>query len=177
MSISEELSARINRTFNDAEKNKNSSSYQKLATIFSEYEIQLREYIQEITQGKIKSIIQKLESQKEISPEELGFIKLWIVGDAAYYVRLENNFGDWLVEVKRIAGEINKVKAAEPSFEEACRLRAMLEDGKRVIYDIAFFLEKKEREAKFTEATLELDREEKDLLAKLLKDKLASKEF
>ena len=53
----------------------------------------------------------------------------------------------------------------------------MLEDGKRVMYDIAFFLEKKEREAKFTEAILELDKEEKDLLAKLLKSKLASKEF
>lgn len=172
-----ELSAEINNNYNAAEKNNDAASYQRLASAVSEYEIQLREYIQDITKGDISRIIQKLESQKEISAEELKFIKLWIVGDAEYYTRLENNFSDWLAEVKRIIGEINKINTAEPDFEAASRLRAMLEDGKRVIYDIAFFLEKKEREAKFTEASLELDKEEKDLLAKLLKSKLTSKEF
>lgn len=177
MSTLEESSARINGSFNAAQKNNDAASYQRLATDVSEYEIQLREYIQEITKGEISRIIQKLEGRKEISAEELKFIKLWIVGDAEYYTRLENNFNDWIAEVRRIMGEINKIDAAEPDFEAASRLRAMLEDGKRVIYDIAFFLEKKEREFRFAEATLELDNEEKDLLVKLLRSKLASKEF
>jgi hypothetical protein len=177
MSNLSELSTKINASFDAAQKNNDAASYQRLATDVSEYEIQLREYIQEITKREISRIIQKLENQKEISAEELKFIKLWIVGDAEYYTRLENNFNDWLAEVRRVIGEINKINAAEPDFETASRLRAMLEDGKRVMYDIAFFLEKKERETKFTEATLELDSEEKDLLAKLLKSKLASKEF
>jgi len=68
-------------------------------------------------------------------------------------------------------------KESNPDFETASHLRAILEDGKRVIYDIAFYLEKKERIANFEESTLELDKEEKDLLVKLLKNKLASKEF
>jgi hypothetical protein len=177
MSVFAELYDKINCSFNDAEKNNDAASYQRIASIFSECEIQLREYIQEITRGEISRIMQKLESQKEINREELRFIKLWIVGDAEYYTRMENNFNDWLLEVKRIVGEINKINAAEPDFEVASRLRAMLEDGKRVIYDIAFFLEKKEREAAFTEATLELDKEERDLLVKLLRSKLTSKEF
>jgi len=177
MSIFLELSARVNRSVYDAEKNNDAASYQRIASIFSEYEIQLREYIQETTKGEISRIIKKLESRQEISAEELKFIKLWIVGDAEYYTQMENDFHDWLLEVKRIAAEVNKVSAAEPDFEAASRLRAMLEDGKRVLYDISFFLEKKEREAKFTEATLELDAEEKDLLVKLLRKKLASKEF
>lgn len=177
MSIFLELSAKINRSFYDAEKNSDSASYQNVATIFSECETQLREYIQEITKGEINRIIQKLESRQDINAEELKFIKLWIVGDAAYYTQMENNFQDWLSEVKRIVGEVNKISATEPDFEQASRLRAILEDGKRVFYDISFFLEKKEREEKFTEATLELDAEEKDLLAKLLKEKLISKEF
>jgi hypothetical protein len=46
-----------------------------------------------------------------------------------------------------------------------------------VLYDIAFFLEKKERIVNFEETTLELDREERDLLVKLLRNKLTSKEF
>ncbi len=177
MSIFVELSTRINRSFSDAEKSNDAASYQRVAIIFSEYEIQLREYIQEITKGEISRIIQKLERRDEINAEELKFIKLWIVGDAEYYTRMENNFQDWLLEVKRIRDEINKVNQSEPDFETASRLRAMLEDGKRVLYDISFFLEKKERETAFADSTQELDREEKDLLVKLLKNKLTSKEF
>lgn len=177
MSDIKELSTRINRSFNDAEKAKDAASYQRVAAIFSELEVQLREYIQDITKDEINKIIQKLETGKEITKEELKFIKLWIVGDAEYYVKLENNFNDWLSELKRIVNEINKINDSKLDFETASHLRAILEDGKRVIYDIAFFLEKKERIANFEESTLELDKEERDLLVKLLSKKLTSKEF
>lgn len=172
-----ELSQRIERSFNDAIKAGDASSYQRLGAIFSDADIQLREYIQEITKNEINRIIQKLETGKEIGVEELRFIKLWIVGDADYYIKLENNFNDWLLEIKRIVNETTKIKESEPDFETASHLRAILEDGKRVIHDIAFYLEKKERIANFEESTLELDREERDLLIKLLKNKLVSKEF
>lgn len=172
-----ELNTRIERSFNDATKANDASSYQALAAIFSDTEVQLREHIQDITKGEINRIIQKLEKGGEISPEEIKFIKLWIVGDADYYIKLENNFNDWLSELKRIIGVINNLKESNPDFETASHLRAILEDGKRVICDIAFYLEQKERIANFEESTLELDKEEKDLLVKLLKNKLASKEF
>lgn len=98
-----------------------------------------------------------------MTKEELKFIKLWVVGDAEYYVKLENNFNDWLLELKRIVDEIAKINDPEPNFETASHLRAILEDGKRVIYDIAYFLKKKERIANFEEASLELDREERSI--------------
>jgi hypothetical protein len=172
-----ELSQRIERSFNDATKAGDASSYQRLGAIFSDAEIQLREYIQEITKNEINRITQKLERGGEISTEELKFIKLWIVGDAEYYVKMENNFNDWLLEIKRIVNESTKIKESEPDFETVSHLRAILEDGKRVIYDIAFYLEKKERIANFEESTLEIDSEERDLLIKLLRNKLTSKEF
>lgn len=172
-----DLSTRINRGFNDVERVKDAGSCQRLAAIFSDVELQLREYIQEITKDEINKIIQKLETEREITKEEISFIKLWIVGDADYYVKLENNFNDWLSELKRIVDEINKINEPKPNFETASHLRAILEDGKRVIYDIAFFLEKKERIRNFEEATLELDKEERSLLIRLFKQRLISKEF
>lgn len=172
-----DLYTRINRSFNDTEKAGDAASYQRLANILSESEVQLREYIQDITKEDANKIIQKLESGKEITTEELKFIKLWIVGDAEYYIKMENNFNDWILEIKRIVSEVNKINESQPNFETASHLRAMLEDGKRVIYDIAFFLEKKERIANFEEATLEIDREERGLLVDLLKNKLTSSEF
>lgn len=172
-----ELSVRVERSFNDAMKANDAGSYQRLAAIFSDAGIQLREYIQDITKDEINRIIQKLDTGGEINVEEIKFIKLWIVGDAGYYIKLENNFNDWILELKKITNEISKIKESKPDFETASHLRAVLEDGKRVIYDIAFYLEKKERIANFEESTLELDREERGLLINLLKTKLASKEF
>jgi hypothetical protein len=172
-----EIATRLNRSFNDAEKAGDAASYQRVAAIFSDYEVQLREDVQEMTKGEINKIIQKLETGEKTTKEDLEFIKLWIVGDAEYYVKMENNFNDWLLELKRIIGEINKIKESQPNLETASRLRAILEDGKRVIYDIAFFLEKKERIANFEEATLEIEGEERSLLINLLRNKLKSKEF
>jgi len=177
MTIFSNLSERINESFGKAERIADPASYQRIGAIFSNAEVQLREYIQDITKEEIKGVIGKLESGREITPEELKFIKLWIVGDAEYYVKLENNFNDWLLELKRIVGEINRMKDLELNVKNASHLRALLEDGKRVISDIAFFLEKKERIRNFEEATLEIDKEERSLLIKLLKRKLISGEF
>jgi len=74
-------------------------------------------------------------------------------------------------------GEINKINDPQPNFEVAAKLRAILQDGIRLLPSIIFFLEQKVRVSNFNEATAELDREEKELLVKLLKNKLASKEF
>ncbi|MBM3245127.1 MAG: hypothetical protein FJZ15_04960 [Candidatus Omnitrophica bacterium] len=172
-----ELNTRIERSFNDATKASDAFSYQRLAAIFGDAEVQLREYIQEITKDEISKIIQILETGREISAEDLKFIKLWIVGDADYYIKFENNFNDWLSELKRIISEISRIKESKPDFETVSHLKAIIEDGKRVIYDIAFYLEKKGRIANFEEATLEIDREERGLLIKLLKNKLTSSEF
>jgi len=172
-----ELNARIERSFNAATKAGDSSSYGRLTAIFSDAETQLREDIQEITKDEISRIIQRLETGKEIGADDLKFIELWIVGDAGYYIKLENNFNDWISELARITAEISRIKESKPDFETVSHLRALIEDGKRVICDIIFYLEKKERIANFKESTLEIDREERGLLIKLLKNKLISKEF
>jgi predicted Zn-dependent peptidase len=104
-----ELNIRLNQSFNNAEKSGDADSYTKLAEIFGEFEAQARECIQDITREEISEIIQKLKAGKEITKEELKFIRLWIVGDAEYYVKLENNFYDWLSELRRIMNEINAI--------------------------------------------------------------------
>ncbi len=171
------LSSQISRSFYDAEQAGDASSYQKAAALFSESEKALREYIQEKTKGEIFKVIQKLQKGTQLNRDEVDGLKLWIVGDADYYTKMENNFNDWVSELKRIVGEIGKIEASQPSVEAASRLRALLEDGTRVIYDITFFLEKKERVVRFEESTKALESEERDLLVKILSSKLVNKEF
>lgn len=172
-----EFYSRLNRSFSDADKAGDAGSYRRLATIFKEFEENLREHIQEVTKNQINGVIKKLESGERITSEELQYIRLWIVGDAEYYTKTENNFRDWLSELKRLVSEINKINDPQPNFEVAAKLRAILQDGIRLLPSIIFFLEQKARVSNFNEATAELDREEKELLVKLLKNKLASKEF
>ena len=97
-------------------------------------------------------------------------------GDADNYIKLENNFKDWTEELKRLTSEINKIKDSSLDLSTAVKLRAILQDGVRLLPNIIFFLEQKRRLGNFQEATAELDSEEKDLLSKLLKQKLESKE-
>jgi hypothetical protein len=172
-----DLYARINDSFYDSDRKGDAISYNKLAMIFSEANNQLREHIQDISREEIRKIIQRLEEGEKITTEELKLIRLWIVGDAEYYVEVENNFSDWLSELKRIVDEVNRINEAEPSLETASHLKAMLEDGKRVIYDIIFFLERKERIENFENATRELDKDERDLFIGLLRSKLTSEKL
>jgi len=167
----------IEGTYTDTNNSTNSGTYQKLATILNNSKSQLREYMQNITRNDTSKIIQKLESGRDITPEELKLIKLWLIGDAEYYTKLENNYNDWLNELKRIIGEIQRISETEESLDTINSLIAMLEDGIRVVHDIIFLLEKKERIKAFEESTQQLDKSEREVLVRLLRGKLTSKDI
>ncbi|MBN2014957.1 MAG: hypothetical protein JW778_07240 [Candidatus Altiarchaeota archaeon] len=175
MTTLEEICGPIEGDFDKATETGDQISYNRLAMTFNETENKLREYIQEMTKEKTTEVIQKLREGEDLSREELEFVRLWTIGDAEYYIKVENNFNDWLRELKRIVDEILKIKATA-DLETTSHLRAMLEDGKRVIYDIVFYLEKKERVTRFNEATKEIDAKERKTIISLLKTQLESKE-
>ncbi|MCK5082339.1 MAG: hypothetical protein KAR31_05485, partial [Candidatus Omnitrophica bacterium] len=139
-----------------------------------EFEEAVREHIQEVTKNEILEIIKKLKEAVPLNEQEINYIKLWICGDADYYVKLENNYNDWTEELKRLMEEIKQEDVQQPDFNAASKLRARLLDGIRVIGDIVFFLKQKDRVKNFTESTEEIDPEESALLVRLLEGKIAS---
>ncbi len=174
MNNMESIISRIKAEYITAKENMTTSDYWKLSTTLSEAEEGLREYIQEITSDQITLIINKLQGKDTLSKEDLDFIKLWIVQDADSYAKLENNFNDWVAEIDRLMGEYSKFVESDMNYEEASRLRSMLLDGIRVLGDIVFFLKQKDRVKNFTEATGQLNEEERDLLIRLLRGKMIS---
>jgi len=177
MSNFNEFLNKLNQENEETQSAPGVGTYWKLSETLQTYEISLREHIQAITKTEIEQIIGKLKSNAPLDKQDLEYIRLWIVGDAETYVKLENNYNDWIEELKRLVGEINSTAKDEPSFTEASKLRALLLDATRVLGNIVFFQSQKDRVKQFVESTEEIDPSERDILIDLLQGKMNSPKF
>ena len=137
----------------------------------------LREQMQAETSEKISMIINNLKSDGEITESDLMLIRLWIVGDAASYVQMENDYQKWLEELNRLFAVIEELKGQDLSLENMYKLQGTARDAIRVIGDIVFFKQQQERIKKFENASKNLNSGNKLVLAKILKQKLESEEM
>ena len=137
----------------------------------------LREQMQAETSEKISTIINKLKSNGEITDSDLMLIRLWIVGDAASYVQMENNYQEWLVELNRLFGVIEDLKLKDLSLENIYKLQGTVRDAIRVIGDIVFFKQQQDRITKYKNASKDLNPANKLVLAKILTKQLQSEEM
>ena len=92
----------INKVMENALANMSNDAFQQVGSVLSNNKNDIREALQKETSTEIKNIIDHLKNKRTISTEELELIKLWIVGDAESYTKMENNFQDWLQEFKRL---------------------------------------------------------------------------
>jgi hypothetical protein len=138
---------------------------------------QVREAIQQLTAKDIEAVIEKLENQESLSPQEKDAIKLWLVGDAEGYVAMEEDFRDWQKEFSRLTGVMRDYETRDLSVRDLMNLQGVLEDAILVAHDLRNFLDKKERLARFEQAMAQLDRRDKEFIAGMLKDMQRSSEM
>jgi hypothetical protein len=153
-------------------------SWQASAAQLSASKDAVREYLQEKTSSQIEEIIGKLSQNIPLSVEDIGLIESWIVGDAESYMQMENDCNSWIEESKRLSTTLQTFENKECTLEELFKLSGILEDAIRNSYDIANFLEKKERIQKFKSAVSDgLDEDEKNILIEVLNGKLRSTDY
>jgi hypothetical protein len=87
---------------------------------------------------------------------------------------MENNYQDWLKELDRLMFEIGKFGKDRLDLAESSRLQALLRDGSRVLTNIFYFLQQKDRVRQFEDTTREIDDQERQLLIRLLEQKKQS---
>ncbi|MEI6438441.1 MAG: hypothetical protein WCO69_06815 [Candidatus Omnitrophota bacterium] len=148
----------------------------KLSMGLQDLENVLREHIEDISKPQITAVIEKLRARAPLSKEDRDYLRLWLVGDADYYVALENNYQEWLAEFNRLIEDLKKVDPSKTDFSSAATLRAKVLDATRVLGDILFFLGQKERIESFVDSTREIDPDEADLLIQILQGKISSME-
>lgn len=145
-----------------------------LSAALASLDDELREQIQAVTATQVMPLIDKLRADGPVGPADLELIRLWLVGDAEYYVKMENNFPAWVSELNRLIGVLGQLREEAMTPSSMSRMEATVRDALRVASDIAFYRQQEERIRSFQNATRSLSREDKDTLADILAQKLHS---
>jgi len=165
----------VTKTMANATEAMSEGAFQQAGSVLSQAKNSVREEAQRKSSPEIKKILKKLQSDEQLSAGEIALVKAWIVGDAAEYTKMENNFQDWISEYDRLRKSLAAYENRDCSHEDLLTLHGILQDATRVSYDIANYLESKERIRKFESAVGDgIDENERDILINILIGKLQS---
>jgi len=167
----------ISQTMNNVAGSGASEDFTRVGSVLAQLQGKVREEIQAATAEKITGIIQKLENQENLSLEEKELVGVWLVGDAEGYTKMEDDFEEWRQEFRRLSRVLETYQGRDPSPRTLVELYGVLEDAVRVIADISYFLEKRERVERFHAAINNVSPEDGKFLASMLKAKLNSEEM
>lgn len=169
--------AGISRLISEAVSSASAGKFSQAGIELVDTRNQIREELQELTASAMQPIIKKLQDNEPLSLEEKNLIRLWIVGDAEAYNKMENDFRQWLEDFKRLGEVIGNQANLPASLPEMLNLYGSFEDAVRLAADIQFFLEEKERIGRFELAIQNLSEADAELLANILQEKLRSPEM
>lgn len=158
------------------DKDVDEGTLNQLSSILADLHDDLREAVQGQTRDEMTAIIKDLENGAELSPDALDLIRTWMVSDAEFYVQMENDFANWVAEVRRIFGRIEELGSGSMNPMSMGQISGSIRDALRVIADINFFRREEQRIQRFEQATQTLDSDDRKMLADLLRDKMMSSE-
>jgi len=174
-----EVSKQIGDTLDLATRSlqaENSEGYDELREAFEELETLAKRSF--VKHTNYKSLLTKLENGTALTPEELGTLKLLLVGDADYYMKYDDDFGRSESELKSILEEVRKLQATDLDLDGLMHLRVLCREAASVAKPTAFYLEQKERVGKFEAATRDgINLESGKFLANIVKSMASQDNF
>jgi len=164
----------MSQAMKQAQADNTSESYGYVATQLVQSKNGIRQAIEQATTEAVAAIIGKLENNQPLTDAEKQTVKLWVVGDAEGYMKMENNFQDWLKEYRRLLDDIAAWENKTGSVQELVEVHGVLEDAIKVADAVAHLLEDRERVARCETALNNLNTEDNKFIAGMLKSMLAS---
>jgi hypothetical protein len=166
----------MSQAMKQAQADNTSDSYGYVATELVQSKNAIWQAIEQATAEDVAAIIGKLEKNQPINDAEKQLVKLWIVGDAEGYVKMETRFQDWLQEYRRLMDVIAAWGGRTGSVQELVEVHGVLEDAIKVADAVAHYLEDRERVARCETALSNLTAEDNQFIAGVLKSLMASPE-
>ena len=148
--VATSISAAIDQA-NRCAATETSDSYDELGARVDTLEGQAHQAVK--SQLDIASLLPKLKESKPLGPAELKTLELLIVGDAEYFLKYEADLDRWKGEVNQLIAEIAKLQSSQLDVDGLMHLRALCQELRRVLPNIVYYLDQKERTSKFQEAT------------------------
>lgn len=171
---SKELAAAALEAHTKFAADRNADMLRKLYDTLFNMNAVLREETQKTTLEPIKIIISKLEQNTPLTPEDMQFVRLWLVGDADAYAGRENDYNGWLTELARLMALISQAHAQEPGVRASMAVQGTLTDALNLIPNIQKFLEALDRVKRFENSTKALDGPTMFAIKNLLEGKIKS---
>jgi hypothetical protein len=154
----------------DCTSSETSAAYGQLDALAETLEGQAREAMQ--LHLDMASLLSKLKQQLPLTPADFKTLELLIVGEAESFLKYETDLPHWKDEVRRLMTEIGSLSSGRRRPLASPR---SLRELRRVLPDLVYFLDSRERVAKFRQATQgSLDAEGYRVLAEIVAAKATS---
>lgn len=165
----------------DASRSDDPEVLERLEMQLGELGEMARELMQERYHDTFVALADKLESGHRLDDHDRRFLALLITGTASAYRLGEDDVDSWRDDIRRVA-DLLDAAPGEGGGEDAeivhyLRVQAAVEEGKRVVPDLRFFLSEGERVKRFVSATESIAPEERRFLARLIRDRLSSPRY
>jgi cell fate (sporulation/competence/biofilm development) regulator YlbF (YheA/YmcA/DUF963 family) len=137
----------------------------------NEIEGYARELQQSLWADEARGVIRRLEKNEPLTPADQDVIRAMLISDAEGYIANENNFNDWVAELNRLIKDLER-RASNVNRKSIADFRGVLHDAIRLIPDIRNYFTEKRRIEKFENAISSFDKSSRELLHRLLNEKL-----
>ncbi len=145
--------------------------FERFEKQLARFEASLRETQQELWSAEAETALEHLEKNQPLTPADVEVIRVFLVSDAEHYLAVENNYNDWLDELRRLMDDMVG-RAETPGREPLGELRGVVKDAIRLAPDIRNYLEERRRVEKFNLALHTADPTSRAALARVLKEQL-----
>jgi hypothetical protein len=166
----------LTKAMQQAAVSKRAENFGYVATELVKTKDQVRRAVEQATAGSVATIIVKLEANQPLTEDEKQTVKLWVVGDAEGYLKMEKSSRDWLAEYGRLQDAIAAYEGKPGSVQELVEIHGLLEDAIKVADALAHYLDDKDRLSRCDNALKNLNAEDNRFLAGILKSMLTSPE-
>jgi hypothetical protein len=135
-----------------------------------------RETFQETLHDAFDVIADKLEQGEVLSSGEHKALELLFTGEAEYYLKSENNFDDWIDELNRLVGELDRLSVnGLDSLADIMHVQALCRDATHIMPELIYYLREKKRIEQFRASLAdEISPAAGQLLARMVRDLMAS---
>ena len=163
----------LNQSTEDALSYESAEQFSRLEQELHEIEGYVRELQQAMWADEANATLQRLENGDPLTAVDKEVIRTFLVSDAEHYLVCENNYSDWIRELRRLMKDLAK-RCHMIDRDSIADVRAVLKDAQRVVPDIRNYLEEKHRVERFDLAVDELDPQARNMLIRIVREQLYS---